>query len=205
VGAPRFFATIIMLALRRLARPAAASRPHLRSPAAAASRLPAQFAPRCCSSSAVRCMATGAASSDGDAVLELNKQLLASISRMDFEAYAKFMHDDISCFEPEAAHQQVRSAASNTVSRVANISHREVARCGAARDRQLRLWRVPRSLARTSTSIILTSRRRRRAAPRLPCCPVRFSHEHAASVSPRVAAGSCGGPLHLCHAWLAAC
>ena len=178
-----------MLALRRLARPVAASRPHLRSPAAAASRLPAQLAPRCCSSSAVRCMATSAAS-DGDAVLELNKQLLASISRMDFEAYAKFMHDDISCFEPEAAHQQVRSAASNTVSRVANISHREVARCGAACDRQLRLWRVPRSLARTSTSIILTSRRRRRAAPRLPCCPVRFSHEHAASVSPRVAAGA---------------
>ena len=40
-------------------------------------------------------------------VLALNKQLLASISRMDFASYAEFMADDISCFEPEAGHQQV--------------------------------------------------------------------------------------------------
>ena len=40
-------------------------------------------------------------------VLALNKQLLASISRMDFAAYAELMADDISCFEPEAGHQQV--------------------------------------------------------------------------------------------------
>lgn len=42
-------------------------------------------------------------------VLALNKQLLASISRMDFPAYAELMADDISCFEPEAGHQQVRA------------------------------------------------------------------------------------------------
>lgn len=44
----------------------------------------------------------------GDEVLVLNKQLLACISRMDFPAYAELMSDDISCFEPEAGHQQVR-------------------------------------------------------------------------------------------------
>ena len=43
----------------------------------------------------------------GEEVLALNKALLGTISRMDFPAYALYMSDDISCFEPEAAHQQV--------------------------------------------------------------------------------------------------
>ena len=52
----------------------------------------------------------------GDEVLALNKELLGTISRMDFEAYAGYMSDDISCFEPEAAHQQGKCRATPTIS-----------------------------------------------------------------------------------------